>query len=74
MEENFDRQSQPSIMVPLEDMDKVEQNDNDVDVLAQELATIRQSAKKNRYYWFKKFNNYTSTNYRNINYKSCYAR
>ena len=46
MEENFDKQSQPSIVVPLEDLDKVEQNDNDVDVLAQELATIRQSAKK----------------------------
>ena len=46
MEENFDKQNHPSIMVPLEDLDKVEQNDNDVDVLAQELATIRQSAKK----------------------------
>ena len=46
MEENFDKQSQPSIMVPLHDMDTVEHNENDVDVLAQELATIRQSAKK----------------------------
>ena len=46
MEENFDKQIQHSIVVPLEDLDKVEHNDNDVDVLAQELATIRQSAKK----------------------------
>ena len=47
MEENFEKQNQPSIMVPLEDMDKVEQKDGeDFDALAQELATIRQSAKK----------------------------
>ncbi len=47
MEENTDKQSQPSIMVPLEDMDKVEHKEgNDVDTLAQELATIRQSAKR----------------------------
>ena len=47
MEENMDKQSQPSIMVPLEDMDKVEHKEgDDVDTLAQELATIRQSAKR----------------------------
>ena len=46
MEENFDKQSQPSIMVPVGDLDKVEHDPNDVDTLAQELATIRQSAKK----------------------------
>ena len=39
--------SQPSIMVPVGDMDKVEINEgDDVDALAQELATIRQSAKR----------------------------
>ena len=46
MYENSDNQ-QPSIMVPLEDLDKVEQKENDdVDTLTQELATIRQSAKR----------------------------
>ena len=48
MEENFDKQSQPSIMVPVGDLDKVEHDPNDVDTLAQELATIRQSAKKSQ--------------------------
>lgn len=39
--------SQPSIMVPLDDLDKVSDDDIDkVDTLAQELATIRQSAKR----------------------------
>ena len=38
---------QPSIMVPVGDLDKVDENDSaDVDALAQELATIRQSAKR----------------------------
>ena len=38
---------QPSIMVPLDDLDKVSDDDIDkVDTLAQELATIRQSAKR----------------------------
>ena len=43
----MDKQNQPSIVVPLEDLDKVEHTEgDDVDVLAQELATIRQSAKR----------------------------
>ncbi len=38
---------QHSIMVPLDDMDKISEEDiNKVDTLAQELATIRQSAKR----------------------------
>ena len=38
---------QPSIMVPLDDMDSVSADSpHTVDELAQELATIRQSAKK----------------------------
>lgn len=45
MEENFENQ-QPSIMVPVGDLDTVEHNGDEVDVLTQELATIRQSAKK----------------------------
>ena len=40
MEENLENQ-QPSIMVPIGDLDTVEHNDGDVDTLAQELATIR---------------------------------
>ena len=40
-------ENQPSIMVPLDDLDKVSDDDIDkVDTLVQELATIRQSAKK----------------------------
>ena len=40
-------ENQPSIMVPLDDLDKVPVDDIDkVDTLVQELATIRQSAKK----------------------------
>lgn len=51
MSENNNEQpmqpSQPSIMVPLDDLDKVSDDDIDkVDTLAQELATIRQSAKR----------------------------
>lgn len=46
MSEN-ENQQQPSIVVPLDDMDTVSQDDLDkVDTLAQELATIRQSAKR----------------------------
>ena len=45
MQEN--ERQQPSIVVPMDDLDKVEQKDGDgVDALAQELATIRQSAKR----------------------------
>ena len=41
------KDEQPSIMVPLDDMDTVSADSpNTVDELAQELATIRQSAKK----------------------------
>ena len=49
MEEKFEdsQGNQPSIMVPVGDLDKVEEgNGEDVDTLAQELATIRQSAKR----------------------------
>jgi len=51
MSENNNEQplqpQQPSIMVPLDDLDKVSDDDIDkVDTLAQELATIRQSAKR----------------------------
>lgn len=57
-------ENQPSIMVPLDDLDKVPVDDIDkVDTLVQELATIRQSAKKNCNHWFKKPCNYTPTNY-----------
>ena len=42
-----DDEQQPSIVVPLDDLDRVSDDDIDkVDTLAQELATIRQSAKK----------------------------
>ena len=42
-----ENQQQSSIMVPLDDMDKVSDDDiHKVDTLAQELATIRQSAKR----------------------------
>jgi len=42
-----DKKEQPSITVPLDDLDRVSEDDADkVDTLAQELATIRQSAKK----------------------------
>ena len=47
MEEKFEDSQQPSIMVPVGDLDTVEVKDGeDVDALAQELATIRQSAKR----------------------------
>ena len=48
MEEKFEEtHSQPSIMVPVGDLDTVDEgNGEDVDALAQELATIRQSAKR----------------------------
>lgn len=40
-------ENQPSIVVPLDDLDRISDDDVDkVDTLAQELATIRQSAKK----------------------------
>ena len=40
------------IMVPLDDLDKVEESDsNTLDALAMELATIQQSAKKSCNYW-----------------------
>ena len=43
---------QPSIMVPLDDLDKVSEDDIDkIDTLAQELATIRQSAKRIAYFF-----------------------
>ena len=46
-ENNNEQPLQPSIMVPLDDLDKVSDDDIDkVDTLAQELATIRQSAKR----------------------------
>lgn len=45
--DNDNDSQQPSIMVPVGDLDKVDENDSaDVDALAQELATIRQSAKR----------------------------
>ena len=44
---NSKESQQPSIMVPVGDMDSVDTtNSEDVDALAQELATIRQSAKR----------------------------
>ncbi len=49
LEKNFDdsNDKKPSIMVPVGDLDSVDTSNNDeVDVLSQELATIRQSAKK----------------------------
>ena len=47
MEEKFEDSKQPNIMVPVGDLDTVEVKDGeDVDALAQELATIRQSAKR----------------------------
>ncbi len=42
-----ERENQPSIQVPIDDMDKVSEEDaNTVDQLAVELATIRQQAKR----------------------------
>ena len=42
-----EKQNEQQIMVPLDDLDKVEVNDsNTLDALAMELATIQQSAKK----------------------------
>jgi len=47
MSENEKENQQSSIMVPLDDLDKISDEDiNKVDTLAQELATIRQSAKR----------------------------
>ena len=47
MSENEKENQQPSIVVPLDDLDKVSDDDiNKIDTLAQELATIRQSAKR----------------------------
>lgn len=47
MSENEKENQRPSIVVPLDDLDKVSDDDiNKVDTLAQELATIRQSAKR----------------------------
>ncbi len=47
MSENEKENQQSSIMVPLDDMDTVSEDDiHKVDTLAQELATIRQSAKR----------------------------
>ena len=47
MSENEKENRQPSIVVPLDDLDKVSDDDiHKVDALAQELATIRQSAKR----------------------------
>lgn len=46
-EENKENQEQSSIMVPIDDLDKVpEDSANTVDQLAMELATIQQSAKR----------------------------
>ena len=46
-DEKENQQQQPSIMVPLDDMDTVSEKDqNTPDVLAMELATIQQMAKK----------------------------
>lgn len=46
-EENKEKQEQSSIMVPMDDLDKVPENAGDtIDQLAMELATIQQSAKK----------------------------
>lgn len=45
------KSEQPSIVVPMDDLDTVSADSpHTVDELAQELATIRQSAKKNCYY------------------------
>ena len=45
--ENQESQEQSSIMVPIDDLDKVSEDDaNTVDQLAMELATIQQSAKR----------------------------
>ena len=47
MSENEKENQQQSIVVPLDDLDKVSDDDiHKVDTLAQELATIRQSAKR----------------------------
>ena len=46
-EENKENQEQSSIMVPIDDLDKVSEDDaNTVDQLAMELATIQQSEKR----------------------------
>ena len=42
-----ENQNEQQIMVPLDDLDKVEESDaHTLDALAMELATIQQSAKK----------------------------
>ena len=47
MADDTNKEEQPSIMVPMDDLDVVSADSHDtVDELAQELATIRQSAKK----------------------------
>ena len=45
-EENKEKQEQSSIMVPMDDLDKVPVNSDTVDQLAMELATIQQSSKR----------------------------
>ena len=46
-DENQEKQEQPTIMVPTDDLDKVPEDEaNTVDQLAMELATIQQSAKR----------------------------
>lgn len=46
-DENKEKQEQPTIMVPADDLDKISEEDaNTVDQLAMELATIQQSAKR----------------------------
>ena len=41
-----DDSKQPSIMVPMDDLDKAEHNPDAIDELALELATIKQPAKR----------------------------
>ncbi|MCQ2753960.1 MAG: hypothetical protein MJ231_02810, partial [bacterium] len=41
-----DENKQPSIMVPMEDLDVAEESSDTVDELAMELATIKQPAKR----------------------------
>ena len=44
--DNQNNDEKPSIIVPLDDLDKADDDPNTVDELAMELATIQQSAKK----------------------------
>src|SRR5574344_146981 len=46
MMDDKEKQQQSSIMVPLDDLDTVKDDENQIDELAQELATIQQSSKK----------------------------